>query len=133
MKRASLILLAAVAASLGACAGIPPSGAEMASVPVVRYGNPAPADGRFVLLYPAGSPLPVVASVGGSLLERPAQSALDVALKRDVYLYRNWVSFDGKIWQAGDGVVASDFRITLPGEADGKAPGSMTARFDLKP
>src|SRR5689334_203069 len=132
MKRASLATLVTATLGLGACAGIPPTGDEMAKVPVVRYGNPAPADGRFVLHYPAGAPLPVIASVGGSLMEQPAQAALDVALKRDVYIYRHWVSFDGKTWQAGDGVVAGDFRIVLPGEADGKAPGTMSASFDLK-
>lgn len=133
MKRVSLPILAAVALSLGACAGIPPSAEEMAKVPVVRYGNTAPAGNQFVLHYPAGAPLPVVASVGGSLLEKPAQATLDVAVKRDVYVYRNWVSFDGKTWQPGDSAVGGDFRITLPGEEDGKAAGSMSARFDLKP
>src|SRR4051794_17268792 len=122
MKRVSLAILAAAALGLGACAGIPPTSEEMAKIPVVRYGSPAPADGKFVLFYPAGAPLPVVASVGGSLLEQPAQAALDVSLKRDVYLYRYWVSFDGKIWRDGDGVVDGNFTMTLPGEADGKTP-----------
>jgi hypothetical protein len=133
MKRVSLAILATATLSLGACAGFPPTSEKMAKVPVVRYGSPAPADGEFVLLYPAGAPLPVVASVGGSLLEQPAQAALNVALKRDVYLYRYWVSFDGKTWQDGDDVVDGEFTITLPGETDGKAPGTMSARFDLKP
>lgn len=132
MKRVSLAILAATL-GLGACAGIPPTASEMAAVPVVRYGNQAPAGGEFVLHYPAGAALPVVASVDGTLLGRSAQATLDVAVKRDVYVYRNWVSFDGKTWQSGNGAVDGEFRITLPGETDGKAPGSMSARFDLKP
>lgn len=133
MKCAPLAMIAIATLGLGACAGIPPTAEEMAKVPVVRYGSPAPADGGFVLHYPAGAPLPVDTSVGGSLLEKPAQTTLNVAVKRDVYLYRHWISFDGKTWQPGDGVVAGDFRITLPGQTDGKTPGSMAARFDLKP
>jgi hypothetical protein len=132
MKCVSLAILVAATLGLGACAGIPPTSEEMAKIPVVRYGSPAPADGEFVLFYPAGAPLPVVTSVGGSLLEQPAQATLDVALKRDVYLYRYWVSFDGKTWQVGDGVVEGNFTITLPGGSDGKAPGAMSASFDLK-
>ncbi|HYD32044.1 MAG TPA: hypothetical protein VEB64_14480 [Azospirillaceae bacterium] len=133
MKRMPLAALIVSALSLGACAGIPPSADEMAKVPVVRYGSPAPAGSKFVLHYPAGAALPVVASVNGSLLEKPAQASMDVAVKRDIYVYQQWVSFDGKIWQNGDRVMDNDFLITLPGETDGKAPGTMSARFDLKP
>jgi len=136
MKRLSPLALSTLAASLllGGCAGLFPPGAdEMAKLPVVRYGQPAPAGGEYVLHYPAGAPLPVVASVDGTLLEKAGRASFDVAVKRDVYVYRNWVSFDGKRWASGDDLVTGDFRVTLPGEADGKAPGALAARFDLRP
>ncbi|HYH23647.1 MAG TPA: hypothetical protein VD995_33945 [Azospirillum sp.] len=133
MRRIILATLGLATLGLGACAGFPPSAEEMAKVPVVRYGTRAPTNGDYVLLYPAGAPLPVVASVGGTLLERPAQATLEVAVKRDVFVYRNWTSFDGKTWQAGGDAVGGAFEVILPGQPDGLAPGTMSARFDLKP
>lgn len=116
---------------LGACA-IPPSGADLADVPVVRFGQPAPAGKDFILFYPAGTPLPVLATVDGSLLAKTGQSALEVATVRDVYVFRQWVSFDGKTWVAGNNAVGGRFEITLPGERTGAEPGTLSARFDLR-
>lgn len=117
--------------ALSACAMIPPSTAEMSKVPVVRFGESAPAT-PFVLLYPAGTPLPVIASVTGTLLEKGDQARLNVALKRDIYVYQHWASFDGEHWERGDKLVKGAFRIRLPGDKDGHTPGSMAAEFDLK-
>ncbi|WP_448204039.1 hypothetical protein [Azospirillum sp. sgz302134] len=126
-----IALCLAAAASLSACAGIPPSADEMAKLPVVRYGQPAPADKNFVLLYPAGAPLPVVASVKGDLLQRTDEKTLEVSTKRDIYTYREWVSFDGKTWERGDNATSSRFEILLPG-GDGVSPGKLSASFDKK-
>lgn len=134
MKPILTAALLAATATLAGCAGMMAPGAdEMAKVPVVRYGEAAPAGGEHVLLYPAGAPLPVVASVSGSLLAKPGQARMEVATIRDVYVYKNWLSFDGKNWMAGHQAVGGEFIITLPGEKDSKAPGTMSARFDLKP
>lgn len=117
---------------LGACAGLPPTAEEMAKVPVVRFGQPAPANGDFVLHYPAGAKLPVVASVTGSLLSRTDEKTLEVSPVRDIYLYRQWISFDGRTWQPGDGATANRIDLNLPGK-DGTAPGRFAAIFDAKP
>lgn len=116
---------------LGACAGIAPTADEMAKVPVVRFGQPAPADGNFVLHYPAGAKLPVVASVKGSLLSRTDEKTLEVSPARDIYVYRQWVSFDGRTWQAGDAATVNRFEVELPGK-DGTGPGRLSATFDAK-
>lgn len=132
MKPILLLSSLAVVLSLGACA-VPPSSADMADVPVVRFGQSAPADKEFVLHYPAGTSLPVVASVDGSLLARSDKATLDVATNRDVYVFRQWVSFDGKTWMRGDSAVTGNFEIVLPGQRTGGDPGTLSARFDVRP
>jgi len=135
MNRILTAALLAATATLAGCAGLmPPPGAdEMAKIPVVRYGEAAAPGGDYVLLYPAGAPLPVVASVSGTLLSKTGEARMEVATSRDVYVYKNWLSFDGKNWMSGSQAVGGEFAITLPGEKDSKAPGTMSARFDLKP
>ena len=95
-------------------------------------GQTAPAGQPFVLHYPAGAPLPVETSVSGTLLEKTDKSELQVSLKRDVYVYKHWASFDGKDWQRGDRLVGGRIGLTLPGESDGRAPGTLSAEFNLK-
>lgn len=119
--------------SLGGCASLfPPKAEDLAQTPVVRFGEAAPGGKEFVTFYPAGAPLPVVATVDGTLLERKASVSMQVALKRDVYLYREWVSFDGKNWVPSQNAVGGKFLIELPGVKDGKNPGAMSAEFNLK-
>ena len=125
-------LLLSLTLALGACATAP-SADEMAQTPVVRYGEITHAK-SFVLLYPAGTPLPVVASVSGTLLSKGAEATMNVKLKRDVYVYQHWASFDGKHWERGDKLIQGMFKFELPGYRDGKGPlpGRMIAEFNLK-
>lgn len=132
------VLLTVAPLFLSACASLSgPSPEEIARLPVVRYGEPAPADGKFVLLYPAGVDLPVVATVEGDLFAKTDTARLNVRLKQDIYAYRNQVSFDGKAWSSGPGKVTGEFGFTLPGEKsdgtmDAQSPGEMSARFHYK-
>lgn len=131
------VLLALPALFLSACASLSgPSPEDIARLPVVRYGESAPADGNFVLLYPAGVDLPVVATVDGDLFAKTDTAQLQVRLKQDVYTYRNRVSFDGRTWSSGTSKVTGKFGFSLPGEKDGKvdaqSPGEMSARFHYK-
>ncbi|MFZ2852947.1 MAG: hypothetical protein WAZ34_02400 [Rhodocyclaceae bacterium] len=125
--------IAASTLILSGCAGLgAPGGDEMARIPTIRFGEAAPAGKDFVLHYPAGSPLPVVTGVFGSLFEQAEKATLDVRLKRDVFIYRKWVSFDGKSWLPGNEAVNGKIELKLPGEADGQAPGRLSAEFNLK-
>lgn len=125
--------IAASTLLLSGCAGLgAPGSDEMARIPTIRFGEAAPAGKDFVLHYPAGSPLPVVTSVSGSLFEQTGKASLDVRLKRDVFVYRKWVSFDGKSWLAGNEAVSGKIELKLPGEADGQAPGRLSAEFNQK-
>ena len=119
--------------SLGGCASMfPPKAEDLAQTPVVRFGEAAPTGKEFIMHFPAGAPLPVVATVDGTLLEHKASASLQVALKRDVYLYRQWLSFDGKTWVSSHDAVGGKFLIELPGVKDGKNPGAMSAEFNLR-
>jgi hypothetical protein len=132
----SIALLASACLGLTGCASLmsppdEPPADELAKATVVEYGQPAPSQ-PFVLHYRAGVPLAIVASVSGTLLEKEDKANLQVALRRDIYLYKYWASFDGRTWQLGDKLVASLFRIDLPGSKDGTAPGAMLAEFNQR-
>jgi len=120
------------ACALTACAGLPPGGDEMARLPVVRFGDSAPTGQSFILLYPAGAPLPVETRIHGSLLQEEAHGVLTVRTKQDLYTYKHWASLDGKTWKSSHEVIGGNFEITVPGERDGRNPGSMRAEFNLK-
>ncbi len=116
--------LGAVTLVLCGCAGLnAPGKEEMAQIPTIRFGDAAPAGKDFVLHYPAGSTLPVVTSVNGSLFEQAENATLNVRLNRDVFVYRKWGSFDGKSWLPGNEAVSGKIELKLPGEMDGQAPG----------
>lgn len=124
---------ALAALSLSGCAGLVlPSADTMAKLPVVRFGEQAPAHQEYVLLLPANTPLPIDTSVEGSLLAQGAKTQLTVTLKKNLYIYKRWVSFDDKTWMPGQDVIDGKFRITIPGEKTGTDPGVMKAEFNLK-
>ncbi|SCC93578.1 conserved exported hypothetical protein [Thiomonas sp. X19] len=131
----TITIAAAVMAalSLSGCAGLVLPGADtMAKLPVVRFGEQAPTHKEYVLFLPANTPLPVDASVEGSLFEQGAKAPMTVTLKKGVYIYKRWISFDDKTWTPGQDVVAGKFLITIPGEKTGSNPGVMKAEFNLK-
>lgn len=128
-----ILILALSALGLSACASLtPPSSDTLAAVPSIRYGQSAPADGDYILIYPAGLALPMEASITGDLFEADQHATLQPRLKQDVYVYKHWASFDGKQWARADKLVGGQFEIVLPGEKDGQSPGRMHAEFNRK-
>lgn len=133
MKNLRTLILLTAGLSLFGCATLsPPGREEIAGVPVVTFGTPVPSGKAVILRFPAGVPLPVVASVDGTLFRQTARETLQVSLQRDVYVYRQWVSFDGKNWLPKDRAIDGRFQIKLPGTEDGTNAGSMAATFNLK-
>jgi hypothetical protein len=133
MKLFQQVVIVIAGLSLFGCASwMAPSEKDMAQVPTVRFGEAAPASKKFVLLYPAGTPLPLVASAGGTLMEQADKATLHVTLKRDVYVYGHWVSFDGKKWEYGHHAVDGKFDFKLPGMENGSNPGTLGVEFNLK-
>lgn len=133
MKTLLTSSLAVTVLALSGCASLfPPKAEDLAKVPLVRFGEAAPAGGDFVMFYPKGAPLPVQASVDGNLLAARATATLHAAVNRDIYQYKQWLSFDGKTWVYGQDAVSGEFRIDMPGLKDGRNPGAMSAEFNLK-
>lgn len=131
MKKTNIFAVAAL--SLSGCASlVPPSASEIAALPMVKYGQPAPADKNFILHYPAGVPLPMAASINGNLFEKNEQATLNPRLKRDVYVYKTWASFDGKTWQRGNQLVDGRLELRLPGDTDGNSAGTLAVEFNEK-
>lgn len=132
MHRLALVTLAAVL--LPGCAALTrPSDAEMARLPVVRYGDAAPSGQPYILHYPAGVPLPVEARVHGTLMEQDTRSTLQVSIRKDLYTYKQWASLDGKTWCPATDLIGGHFQFVVPGDGDSRAPGVMRAEFNLKP
>lgn len=125
--------LAVTALLFTGCASLnPPSAQSLANIPVVKFGDHAPENQPFILLYPAGADIPVHASVTGSLLGKEDNTTLTVRLKQDVYVYQQWASLDGKTWQDVHHMIDGKIAFHLPGEKDSASPGALSAEFNLK-
>lgn len=125
--------LATLALSLAACASlVPPSSEEIATLPVISYGQAAPEGKNFILHYPAGVALPVDTSVRGNLFEKDEAATLKPRLKKDIYIYRQWASLDSKKWVRSNDLVVGNIEFRLPGEKDTQSPGALGVEFNLK-
>ncbi|TCV80115.1 hypothetical protein [Sulfurirhabdus autotrophica] len=132
MKSISLSFVILALIGLGGCASfIKPTPETLKAVPVVQFGKPTPANGDFILFFPAGKPIPVVTVIKGSALTQEAEHTLNVTLKKDIYAYKRWVSFDHKTWQRGDEALGINIEIKIPGPEHPK-PGLIKVQVDLK-
>ncbi|OFZ66140.1 MAG: hypothetical protein A2V79_00440 [Betaproteobacteria bacterium RBG_16_56_24] len=131
MKRLILSTIIAASATLTACVGLPPSAAEIAKTPHIRFGQPFPEGDNYVLHFPAGTPLPVSTVVDGNLFEQDSQATLHVTLKRDVYMYRQFASFDGQNWQPARKLMETRLELQIP-QKDGSNAGMLHVRMDQK-
>lgn len=124
-------LLAATCLVLSACAGLPPSRAELAKLPVIPFGQPQPAGDDHIILYRAGKPLPVATVVDGTLFEKAGQSTLDVVLKHDIYGYRQFASLDGQNWLPARKLIDTRLELQIP-QKEGDNAGLLHLRMDEK-
>lgn len=131
MKRLILSSIIAASATLTACAGLPPSAAEIAKVPQIQFGQPLPEGDNYVLHFPASTPLPVSTVVDGNLFEHDSQAALHVTLKHEVYVYRQFASFDGQNWQPTRNLIATRLELQIP-QKDGSNAGMLHITMDQK-
>lgn len=131
MKLTRIMITAIACVVLSACAGLPPSTADIAKAPQIRFGQPLPKGDNYVLLFPAGTPLPVSTVVDGSLFEHNSQATLHVTLKRDVYVYRQFASFDGKNWRPARELIETRLELQIP-QKDGSNAGILHLKLDQK-
>jgi hypothetical protein len=99
--RATKILFVSLASIVAAgCASLQtPSADLLIRVPVVEIGHAKPQNDQYILFVPAGREVPVKLTIAGSFLAESASAETKVKLRQDLYLYKYWLSFDGKRWE----------------------------------
>ena len=129
-KRIGLALLGL--AALGGCATARvPTADTLATLPVVTFGDPAPNHTDYVLYFPAGKPIPSEMFVRGTALVRDAEGRLEVALKRDLYVYKGWASFDKKEWRPDRELITVAVLVKVPSPVHPRA-GQLGVQIDFK-
>lgn len=121
MKTLLFLLLLTASLVLGACVkNDMPDAATISSLPVIELGQQPPADNEYVLWLHAGESVPVTLTIAGSMLVRESVTNINVELIKDVYLYKQWSSLDGKNWhqknvnfQVGAGLDPKGGQITI--------------------
>jgi hypothetical protein len=127
MKR-TVVLLVALALLAGCASMRAAPVAEIARLPVVRVGEAPPAGEEYVVFYPAGHRFPARLEVKGTLFESGRQIETQVALARDLYLYKYWASHDGKEWRNSHELLG----VELSGGFDREGAHAMI-KLDAKP
>lgn len=101
MSRITLItIMVCIGFFTGCGVDMPPSESEMKAMPVVKMGSSSPLPDKYVLYLPKGQSFPVEISLKGYLLKSPVKQKVMISLDRDVYLYKYWMSYDGKSWKS---------------------------------
>ena len=131
MKLVRILIATTTCIALTACAGLPPSASEIAKAPQIQFGQPLPEDKDYVLYFPAGTPLPVSAVVDGNLFEHDDHAILHVTLKRGVYVYGRFASFDGQNWKRAGKLIETQLELQIP-QKDGSNAGLLHVKLDQK-
>jgi len=84
-------------------------------LPVVTFGQPLPKDNDYILYFPANTPIGTHVSIEGNLLQQAARDDLSVQLTKDIYAYKEWVSFDKQHWMNSHDVMEIRAVIKIPG------------------
>ena len=129
MKR-RIMLLTLGLIFLNGCA-MAPSKTTLAALPVIEFGETAPADGNFILHFPAGKNIPNDIGIEGDIFEQTSHHVLNVKLNRDIYTYKNWISYDNKKWIYGQDALAVKLDIKIPGY-DHPKPGHINISLSEK-
>jgi hypothetical protein len=111
------------------CASVQPSAEELSKLPVVQFGEPVPAGSDYILFFPPDKPIPTNVAIKGSIFAKEAEQRLDVTLRKGIYAYKNWISFDRVTWRKGQQAIKTDIRVVLPSHAHPE-PGFMRVQMD---
>jgi hypothetical protein len=128
MTRVLTALTLAVLLQLGGCASLP-SPETLRDLPVVKFGDPVPAGRDYILFFPPDTPIPLTTSVKGNIFAKEAEQQLQVTLRRGIYAYKSWISYDRATWRVGREAIKGDVEVRLPGY-DHPEPGSVRIRMD---
>lgn len=130
MKLSHVLTLSALAVLTG-CAGLmPPPTEKLNAMPVVAYPD-KPGTGDYVYKLPAGKTIDMRIRADGSALTAPVAQTVGASLVRDLYLYKQWASEDGRNWVRADKLIGINLSVVLPSwEAPG--PGDLHLTVDRK-
>ena len=98
---------------LSACA-TPPTPASLSGVPVVEFGNATPDKGDFILYFPSGKNIPTDVIIDGDIFQQTAKQVMTVKLKRDIYSYKDWMSYDKQNWHFARDKLSMMLDIKIP-------------------
>lgn len=125
----TLTTLSAAALLLAAgCASVP-SPETLRDLPVVRFGEPIPSGHDYVLFFPSEMPISLTTSVKGTIFAKEAEQQIHVTLRRGIYTYKNWVSYDRVNWRVGQEAIKGAIEVKLPGY-DHPETGWVKIRMD---
>jgi len=94
---------------------LPATRPDFKQMPVVTFGDPVPENQQYILHFPADTPITSSVSIEGNLLQQAARDELSVKLTKDIYAYKDWVSFDNQHWQDSKGVIEVRAIVKIPG------------------
>jgi len=84
-------------------------------LPVVKFGDPIPKDQNYILYFPADTPIATHVSIEGNLLQQSVKDELSVKLNKDIYAYKQWVSYDKQHWSNSRDVMDVRAIVKIPG------------------
>jgi len=111
------------------CASVQPSAEALSKLPVVQFGEPIPAGSDYILFFPADKPIPTNVAIKGSIFAREAEQRLNVTLRRDIYAYKQWISYDRVNWLNGQQTINTEIQIRIPGY-NHPEPGLVKIQMD---
>lgn len=82
-------------------------------IPVVTIGSGSKQDGEYILYVPGEKSLPVAIQVSGSFLAKTASINTEIQVQQDLYIYRQWSSFDGRNWRPSHDLFDARMRAGL--------------------
>ncbi len=121
-----------VTAVTGCAALVPPSDAELSTLPVVVYpAKPTPGvDAVYEL--PAGVPIELRVIAEGSALKATGAASVSAELAHSLYLYKTWASVDDKHWHRASDLIRAQITARLPSYQT-PGPGEIGIMIDDKP
>jgi hypothetical protein len=125
MRGFTVSALAALVLAAAGCATTQVSWQEqLRSYPLVKLGDPKPAGEEYVVHIPKGQPFATKLYIEGGLLESDVVQDVYAVPRKDLYFYKDWMSFDMTNWKRTRAALALDWDVGVPSWKNPK-PGHL--------
>ena len=115
MRRVTVAVLVVFLVAAGGCATTGVSWQEqLRNYPLVKLGDPKPAGEEYVVHIPKGQPFATKVYIEGGLLEKDVVQDVYAVPSKDLYFYKDWMSFDMRNWKRTRATMAFDWDIGVP-------------------